>query len=103
MWFLFAVGGSFQTCLLPRGQKQMWNHSRTSYNTFAKFQNSQIPKLFLITIVMNNLVSTVEMLFTFQLKKPITTLNQNWSEDNDVSYLTNFITQQKRVFFFFLV
>lgn len=49
---------------------------------------------------MNNLVSTVEMLFTFQLKKPITTLNQNWSEDNDVSYLTNFITQQKRVFFF---
>lgn len=46
MWSLFAVGGSLRTCLLPRGQKQMWNHSRRLYNTFAKFQSSQLPKLF---------------------------------------------------------
>lgn len=28
-------------------------------------------------------------------EEPIATFNQNWSEENNVSYLTNFINQQK--------
>lgn len=32
---------------------------------------------------------------TISTEEPIATFSQNWSEENDVSYLTNFINQQK--------
>lgn len=50
---------------------------------------------FLLTVVMNNLVSSMENTIYISTEEPIATFNQNWSEENNVSYLTNFINQQK--------